>query len=354
MKSRHGSERFATWPFQSGSPENARHFCEQAVANLRALSQLNPLLMNPVHVVTPVWLARILGFQATPVNPSLCAHPPGAGLVTRTRDEVRCGLALLLVAGGLTAGSTGLRAESSPVSTIHLDATLVSPIDVVLEWKDASPVVASHTVEYATDPKGPYIILSFCPPGQTTYKHPNLMPQTTFYYRVRALYGPATNQVDLTLPGHLSDQEFKKDFFLPEDYSWAAPKTLPDNGPIVKRSLRDAATFTAAGPTDLKASFVPITVSGIQLTWTNHSSDEDGFLLEEKTDVSPDFKIFALIQPKINAFGWAIKPPERKVSIRIRAFYYGTPSNLEKRTTVLPSEWKNPAAKLETPAQPAN
>jgi hypothetical protein len=310
--------------------------------------------MNPIPSTVGSLHAETFVFQVTPVNASLCFHPPGAGLVTRTRDYMRCGLALLLVAGGLASGSTGLRGDSSPVSTIHLDATLVSPIDVTLEWKDTSPVVVSHTIEYATDPKGPYIILSFCPLSQTTYKHPNLMPQTTFYYRVRGIYGPATNQVDLTLPGHLSDDEFKQAFYLPEDYSWAAPKTLNDDAPILKKPIRDPATAAEAGPTDLKASFVSKTVSGIQLTWTNHSSDEDGFLLEEKTDVSPDFKTVALIQPKINAFGWAIKPPERKVSFRIRAFYYGTPSNVEKRTTVLPSEWKKPAAKMETPAQPGN
>jgi len=305
--------------------------------------------MNPVSVLTAVWHARTLGFSSQALNASLCSNLPGAGLVPRTWQHVRGGLAWLLFAGGLAVGSTGLRGESNPASTIHLDATLVSPIDVALEWKDTSPVVASHTIEYATDPKGPYIILSFCPPSQTTYKHPNLMPQTTFYYRVRALYGSTTNQVDLTLPGHLSDEAYHKAFYdTPEDYSWAGPKILPDNAPVAKKSLRDPATAAEAAPTGLKATFVPATVSGIQLTWTNHSSDEDGFLLEEKTDISPDFKIVALIQPKINAFGWAIKPPERKVSFRIRAFYYSTPSNLEKRTTVLPSAWKN------SPSQPAN
>jgi hypothetical protein len=290
-----------------------------------------------------------------PLNASLRANPPGAGTIARTRERARAALTLFLLAGGLAVCSTGLRGESIPASTIHLDATLVSPIDVALEWKDTSPVVASHTIEYATNPKGPYIILSFCPPSQTTYKHPNLMPQTTFYYRVRAIYGPTTNQVDLTLPGHLSDEDYHKRFFdTPEDYSWAGPKTLPDNAPIVKKSLRDPATAAEAAPVELKAAFVPITVSGVQLSWTNHSSDEDGFLLEEKTDISPDFKIVALFQPKINAFGWALKPPERNASFRIRAFYYSAPSNVEKRTTVLSSEWKNPAAKPATPSQPAN
>jgi hypothetical protein len=307
--------------------------------------------MTFVPFIPRWWHAKPFGFQATPVNSSLCAHSPGAGLVTRTRKRV---LALLLFAGGLAAGSTGLRGESSPASTIHLDATLVSPIDVALEWKDTSPDAAGHIVEYATDPNGPYIILSFCPPGQTTYKHPKLMPQTTFYYRVRGIYGPTSNPADVALPSELTDAVYADRYSKPEDYSWAGPKTLPDNGPIVKKSIRDAATVAGAAPTDLKATLVPFTVSGIQLTWTNHSNDEEGFLLETKDESHPDFTVCAHIDAKINAFGWGLHPPQRKASFRIRAFYYGTPSNLEKRTTVLPSEWKNPAAKLEAPSTPGN
>ncbi|HXB02568.1 MAG TPA: fibronectin type III domain-containing protein [Opitutaceae bacterium] len=271
----------------------------------------------------------------------------------RTLQRVRGGLALLLFAGGLAVGSTGLRGESSPPSTIHLDATLVSPIDVVLKWNDASPVVATHIIEYATNPAGPYIILNFCPPSQTTYKHPNLMPQTTFYYRVRAIYGPTTDPVEVTLPASLSDADYADRYAKPEDYSWTAPKILPDPAPIKKKSIRDAAT-AAAAPTDFKATFVPTTVSGFQFTWTNHSSDEEGFFLETKEAGSPDFTICAKIAPKTNAFGWGFHPPQRKASFRIRAYYFGTPSNLENETTVLPSAWKKPTAQLATPSKPGH
>jgi hypothetical protein len=310
--------------------------------------------MNSIPFIPRSWPAQTFGFSARPVNPSPCAHPPGAGLVARTRQRVRGGLALLLFTGGLAVGSTGLRAESSPASTIHLTSTLVSPIDVALAWKDSAPNASSYTIEYATNPNGPFIILAFCPASQTTYKHPNLMPQTTFYYRVRPIYGPTTNPIEVTLPGELSDAAYADRYSKPEDYSWSAPKILPDNVPLAKKSIRDAATIAAAAPTDLKATFVPITVSGIQLTWTNHSNDEEGFLLETKDDSHPDFTVCARIDPKVNAFGWGFHPPQRKASFRIRAFYFGTPSNLESKTTVLPANWKNPTAKLETPATPAN
>jgi hypothetical protein len=310
--------------------------------------------MNFVPFTLRSWHARIFGFQAKPLNAFLCANLPGTGLVPQTLPRVRGGLALLLFTGGLAVGSTGLRGESNPASTIHLDATLVSPIDVVLAWKDASPVVATHIVEYATNPNGPFLILGFFPPNQTTYKHPKLMPQTTFYYRVRAIYGPTTDPVEVTLPNTLSDAEYADRYTKPEDYSWTAPKTLPDTAPIEKKSIRDAATAAAAAPTDLKATLVSNTVSGFQFTWTNHSSDEDGFFLETKEDGHPDFTICAKIDPKINAFGWGFHPPQRKASFRIRAYYFGPPSNLESKTTVPPSAWKNPTAQLSTPSKPGN
>ncbi len=311
--------------------------------------------MKSIPFIPHSWRAKTFGFQAQPINPtSLCAHRPGAGLVACTQERVRGGLAFLLLAGGLAVGSTGLRAESSPASTIHLDATLVSPVDVALEWKDTAPSASSYTIEYATNPNGPFIILAFCPPSQTTYKHPNLMPQTQFYYRVRPIYGPTTNPIEVTLPGELSDAVYADRYSKPEDYSWSGPKTLPDSVPLARKSIRDEATVAEAAPTDLKAAFVPYTVSGFQLTWTNHSNDEEGFLLETKDAGSPNFTVCARIDPKINAFGWGFHPPQRKASFRIRAYYFGTPSNLESKTTVPPANWKNPSAKLETSSTPAN
>jgi len=259
--------------------------------------------------------------------------------------------AVLLVAGCLTAGPTGLCGAPTE-STIHLTATLTSPTNVVLEWKDTSPNAAGHILEYALDPKGPFIILHFFPPNETKYTHPRLMPQTTFYYRVRPIYGPVSNQADFALPGDLSDAAYAKKFAGTEDYSWSAPKTIPDAVPVEKKSVRDATNSADAAPTDLKATLVPITVSGIQLTWTNHSNDEQGFLLEEKSEGSPDYVVTAVMPPKTNAFGWGLQPPQRKASFRIRAYYYGAASNLETKTTMLPQDWNNPAP--AAPSKPGN
>jgi hypothetical protein len=259
-------------------------------------------------------------------------------IVFRASASFRCGLALFLL-----AAAPALRSDP----TIHLTATLVSPVDVTLEWKDPLPS-AGHIPEMALKPDGQFYILEFCPPGQTKYTHPNLMPGTTFYYRVRPIHGPTTNAVTVSLPANLSDAEYIDRFHKPEDYTWDVPKVIPDAGPIAKVSIRDAATAAAGTPTDLKATLVPNTVSGILLTWTNHSSDEEGFFLEEKADDTSDFKVIATMAPKTNSYGVGFRPPQRSGTFRIRAFYFGEPSNLERRVTGNSGALKIPA----TPAQP--
>ncbi|ONI89203.1 hypothetical protein ALI22I_17030 [Saccharothrix sp. ALI-22-I] len=83
----------------------------------------------------------------------------------------------------------------------RLTATLTSPTDVSLVWQ-AEPGAAGQVVEYANEPDGAYTVLEFAPPDRTTYEHPDLIPQTPFYYRVRSFHGPASATADVTLsPG---------------------------------------------------------------------------------------------------------------------------------------------------------
>src|SRR4051794_41167684 len=78
---------------------------------------------------------------------------------------------------------------------VRLAAELVSPNDITLHWQGREPGTAGHVIEFATEPQGPYTILGFLPPEQTTYTHPDLMPRTTFHYRLRPYYGTASSPV---------------------------------------------------------------------------------------------------------------------------------------------------------------
>lgn len=245
--------------------------------------------------------------------------------------KILCGFLPALAFAGCAVSKSG-NASSPP---IELTATLLSPIDIQLQWHDRDTRVAWHTVEYANDTNGPFIILDFLPPHQTTFTHTNLMPHTPFYYRVRAIRGPASDPVVFTLPQGLSPEEYARRYEGNEDYSWAVPAAIPAAGKVTTASVRTAGN--AARPTDFRASPATNTVSGFKLTWTDHASDEDGELLEVKPDGSRDYFVAALLRPNINMMGYAFAPPRRKADLRVRAFYYSSTSNTTGQTTGFPA-----------------
>lgn len=246
-------------------------------------------------------------------------------------------LALLFFVAGLAVGSSGLHGASSADESIHLTATLAPPDNVALEWKDPAPNAAGHVVEFTSGTNPEFIALGFLPPGQTTFTHPHLAPTTTYYYRVKPVYGPASNSVTVTLPKELSDADYAAKYALPEDYSWAGPKTIPPKTKVAMHSIRDAKTADQGAPTDLKASLVKTTVSAFLFTWTDHASDADGYVLETIPEGASDFTVCAVIDPHINSFGFAFNPPVRTGRFRVRAFYYGQPSNVaEQKTGTVP------------------
>lgn len=231
----------------------------------------------------------------------------------------------------LVAGLSGCSRSAPPAETdsIRLAANLVSPVDIALEWHDPATNVAGHVLEYTNDPeKEAYVPLGFFPPSYTTFTHPRLIPQTTFYYRIRPYYGPVSNSIDVSLPKELTDEAYAAAYALPEDYQWAPPATIPETSNVIKGSIRNATTRADAAPSNLKAELATNTVSGFKLTWTDHATDEQGFYLERRREGSSEFLVCALVEPNINSFGWAFEPPEKTGSFRIRAFYYGAPSNV--------------------------
>ncbi len=244
----------------------------------------------------------------------------------------------LLILGLLVGCSTNQRPSSNADGLIQLTATMPSRYDVALNWQDTSKLSAGHIVEFATELDGPYTPLGFWPADRTSYTHPRLIPDTTFFYRVRPYCGPASAPAEVSLPAELSDAEYKTRYAQPEDYSWGAPETLPTASELKRNSIRDSRTAAAAAPTDLKAVIAPETVSGVHLTWVNHDSDAEGYLIEMKAVGDSDYQVCALVEPHINSFGWSLAPPQRKASFRVRAYYIGKPSNLVSEKTGPESE----------------
>jgi hypothetical protein len=233
-------------------------------------------------------------------------------------------LAVLLLVIVLAGCSPTPRTGTDSTAAVTLTATLVSPTDITLRWKGGEPDAAADSVEYATAPGGPYTILQFLPLSETTYDHRDLMPETAFYYRIRPVFGPASTAVRVELPPGAFDDAAQTG-----DGEWAKPR-VDRRGPVVAQPIRNAASAAAAAPTDLNATVMD--PDSIKFTWTDHASDEEGYMLEVKADGSPGFAVAAVLDPDINSVGLVTLSSEKRASYRVRAFYYGKPSNVAHQT----------------------
>ncbi|MGP4013397.1 fibronectin type III domain-containing protein [Streptomyces sp. 4N124] len=154
-----------------------------------------------------------------------------------------------------------------------LQAALTTPTDIDLTWHDDRPGVAGHVLEFATEEDGPYTVLRYLPRQVTAYRHPDLIPHTTFHYRLRSYRGPTS-----------------------------AP--------------------ARADRTD-----------SVRFTWTDASDDEDGFLLEIRRKGGIRYEPIAVLDPDVTSTELAVLPGEKRASYRIRAFVLGERSNVVRLTT---------------------
>jgi hypothetical protein len=150
----------------------------------------------------------------------------------------------------------------------------VTPTDIGLKWRARDKKAAGRVVEFATERQGPYTALEFLTPRQTSYTHPELIPDTPFFYRLRAFYGPVSKAVEVTLPEGSFDGMTQQ-----SDHDWTAPTTTPGQ-PAATTSVTRGGGEDAAAPADLSA--VVMHANGIRFRWTDRATDEEGQLLEVK------------------------------------------------------------------------
>ncbi|GAA4553073.1 fibronectin type III domain-containing protein [Amycolatopsis samaneae] len=210
--------------------------------------------------------------------------------------------AACLVTAGCTA--TAVPDPAPPPPPAGLTATLVTPLDITLRWPD-DPAAAGTALEFATDPNGPYTTLQYLPSHVTTYTHPDLLPQTSFYYRTRSFSGPASAPAtDGTLP----------------------TPPAPGDAAVPVRSPGDA-----AAPAEPR---VARTADGtLRFTWRDRSTDEEGFLLEQR---KPGTAVFAPVEvtgANTTSCELSALPGEEGSAYRVRAFVTGPPSPLAHQTT---------------------
>jgi hypothetical protein len=185
---------------------------------------------------------------------------------------------------------------------IRLSASLTGD-DVTLTWKGHGGDVV---VEFATEPDGQYTILGFVPEAVARYEHPDLMPATTFYYRVRPIEGP-TSDVATAVPA--TDRV--------EGEDWLVPRSVPDE--------RAAPTPSGAPANLLVESVGP---DALRLTWTDNASDEEGYLVEHQVDGT--FEVAFVVDANVNYVGLI---DERADTYRVRAYRFGEMSNVVSERT---------------------
>ena len=144
-----------------------------------------------------------------------------------------------LTPGFLFLSLAAFAPAAEPPKAIDLKIALVPPRHIVVDWKNPVAGAAGHVIEWGTKPDDDFVPLGFFQPHVTTYRHPDLMWETANYYRARAYYGPASAEVEVALPKELSDDDYKRRFEAPEDYTWAGPKVIPDAAPVQKKSIRN-------------------------------------------------------------------------------------------------------------------
>jgi hypothetical protein len=197
-----------------------------------------------------------------------------------------------VVAGCSPAAAQGIQLSSE-----------LSGDDVTLTWEGHQGEVV---VEFATEADGRYTVLDFLPGSRHSYVHPDLMPATTFYYRVRPIEGPASDAVS-AVPA--TDRV--------EGEDWLVPRTVPD--PL-------AAPSPGGAPANLRVESVG--PDARRLMWTDNSTDEAGFLIER--EAGGEFEVVFVVDPDINYAGLT---GETSDTFRVRAFHYGEFSNLVSERT---------------------
>jgi hypothetical protein len=76
-----------------------------------------------------------------------------------------------------------------------LTATLVTPVNVILRWKDNAQDEEGYVLEASRDARQGFFVLGLFPPDTTEFEIPDRLPaEAKCYYRVRAYFSKASNR----------------------------------------------------------------------------------------------------------------------------------------------------------------
>jgi subtilisin family serine protease len=160
----------------------------------------------------------------------------------------------------LTWGRVNARNSFLPYPPTNLAVTPVSINQINLSWTDNSADETGFRIERKTGSGGTYTQIATVNANVTSYSNTGLDEATTYFYRVAA-YNQRGNS------GYTNEA--------------------------------NTATFPAA-PSNLSAT--GISISEIDLSWTDNSSGEQGFLIESRLDTASTYSQIATVNANVTEF----------------------------------------------------
>jgi len=154
-------------------------------------------------------------------------------------------------------------AGKRPSAPSNLSATAISPSQINLSWTDNSTNEDGFKIEGASSSGGPWSQIATVGANVTTYSNTGLNASTAYYYRVCAYNASGNSAYSNT----------------------ASTTTLP--------TLPDA-------PSNLSASAV--SSSQINLSWTDNSTNEDGFKIERASSAGGPWSQIATVGTNLTAY----------------------------------------------------
>ena len=187
-----------------------------------------------------------------------------------------------------TAGSgetcSGGGSSNPPAAPSSLNASVVSSSQIDISWSDNSSNENGFKIERKTGAGGTYSEIATVANNTTSYSNTGLSATTTYVYRVRAYNGDGSSS-----------------------YTGEASATTQSAG----------GTLPTA-PSSLSASVV--SSSQIDISWSDNSSNENGFKIERKTGASGTYNEIATVGNSTTSFSNTGLSAATTYVYRVRAY----------------------------------
>ncbi len=167
-----------------------------------------------------------------------------------------------------------------PTAPAGLAATAVSSVSVNLNWTDASANETGFQIERSLTSGSGYALIGATASNAVTYVDNGLTPQTTYYYRIRAINADG-NSV----------------------YTTTVNSTTLAPGPIA--------------PSGFAAN--ALSSSSVNLTWTDASTDETGFQIERSLTSGTNFSLITTTAANAVNYSDTGLTPSTRYYYRIRS-----------------------------------